>query len=330
MKHLCKKLVLLAIPILLYLAFFIAFEPNNYFGLRNSAASTAPIARVRAFVDNPGDYLLLGDSRLAHFDMEAAAQTSRKPWQNLAFGGASLRETLDLAEFALQKNPNIKEMVIGLSFYTLNTKYDTDRMSSLQDTLANPLAYILNLEYNVNTLTSFTNWTIWAKQTLSGETSITWAEAQVEQETGDWIYPADYTASDGTIYPVHTKLAEYPQLILPNCQNWSLNQSQIQRLLDFAASCESQGIAITILLPPMADNVLEEVCNPLGITTQMTETVLPTLQQAAEQTGFVVLDYEWQNRPDFEDDRQFFDGFHLDTQYGLPAFSQMVFSNLAK
>ena len=88
MKHLCKKLALLAIPILLYLAFFIAFEPNNYFGLRNSAASTAPIARVRAFVDNPGDYLLLGDSRLAHFDMEAAAQTSGKPWQNLAFGGA--------------------------------------------------------------------------------------------------------------------------------------------------------------------------------------------------------------------------------------------------
>ena len=49
MKHLLKKLALLAIPLVLYLAFFAAFEPNNYFGLRAGAASTSPIAQVRAF-----------------------------------------------------------------------------------------------------------------------------------------------------------------------------------------------------------------------------------------------------------------------------------------
>ena len=32
MKNILKKLALLAIPVLLWLAFFIAFEPNNYFG----------------------------------------------------------------------------------------------------------------------------------------------------------------------------------------------------------------------------------------------------------------------------------------------------------
>ena len=198
MKHLLKKLALLAIPLVLYLAFFVSFEPNNYFGLRAGAASTAPIARVRAFEENPGDYQLLGDSRLAHFDMDLAAEVSGKVWQNLAFGGASLRETLDLAEYALAQNPGVKELVLGLSFYTLNQSYDTDRMSDLQATLRNPAAYVLNLEYNVNTLTSFVNWTIWARQRLAGTTQDTWAQAQVERETGDWQYPADYTAPDGS------------------------------------------------------------------------------------------------------------------------------------
>ena len=329
MKHLLKKLALLAIPLVLYLAFFAAFEPNNYFGLRAGAASTAPIARVRAFEENPGDYLLLGDSRLAHFDMDLAAEVSGKPWQNLAFGGASLRETLDLAEYALQQNPEVKELVLGLSFYTLNQSYDTDRMSDLQATLRNPAAYVLNLEYNVNTLTSFVNWTIWARQRLAGTTDDTWAQAQVERETGDWEYPADYTAPDGSLYPVHAKLAQYPATIYPVCQGWQLNQEQFDRLLEFAARCEEKGVEVTVVFPPMADNVLEEVCKPLGIADAMENEVLPRLFAAAEEGGFAVLDYEWTDRPEFEDDRQFFDGFHLDTSYGLPEFTRQLFGRLA-
>ena len=43
MKNILKKLALLAIPVLLWLAFFIAFEPNNYFGLKASATSSQPV-----------------------------------------------------------------------------------------------------------------------------------------------------------------------------------------------------------------------------------------------------------------------------------------------
>ncbi len=45
MKNILKKLALLAIPVLLWLAFFITFEPNNYFGLKASATSSQPVAR---------------------------------------------------------------------------------------------------------------------------------------------------------------------------------------------------------------------------------------------------------------------------------------------
>ena len=69
------------------------FEPNNYFGLKASATSSQPVARVRAYQQEPGTNLILGDSRLAHFDMGLVDSLSGQSWQNLAFGGASLKET---------------------------------------------------------------------------------------------------------------------------------------------------------------------------------------------------------------------------------------------
>ena len=93
MKNILKKLALLAIPVLLWLAFFIAFEPNNYFGLKASATSSQPVARVRAYQQDPGTNLILGDSRLAHFDMGLVDSLSGQSWQNLAFGGASVSYT---------------------------------------------------------------------------------------------------------------------------------------------------------------------------------------------------------------------------------------------
>ena len=41
-----------------------------------------------------------------------------------------------------------------------------------------------------------------------------------------------------------------------------------------------------------------------------------------------MLAYEWQNRPDFDDDPQFFDGFHLDTRSGLPQGAGQLFTDI--
>ena len=108
MKNILKKMALLAVPVVVWFAFFAAFEPNNYFGLKASATSSQPVARVRAYQQAPGQNLILGDSRLAHFDMALVDSLSGQEWQNLAFGGASLKETLDLADYVLDSdNPEI-------------------------------------------------------------------------------------------------------------------------------------------------------------------------------------------------------------------------------
>ena len=196
MKNILKNLALLCIPVVVWFVFFAAFEPNKYFGLKASATSSQPVARVRAYQQEPGTNLILGDSRLAHFDMARVEQVSGKAWQNLAFGGASLKETLDLADYVLDSGNQVDSLLVEVSFYTLNAGYNTDRFQALEETLNNPLAYCLNLEYNVNAPTV-------AMDTLKGTPDTI--------ESGDWT-AADYLADDGTTLPLHRKLYDYPAI----------------------------------------------------------------------------------------------------------------------
>ena len=63
MVHILKRLTLLFTPIYLWFLFFVAFEPNNYFGLKGETDSSQPVARVRAYQQDPGQSLIIGDSR---------------------------------------------------------------------------------------------------------------------------------------------------------------------------------------------------------------------------------------------------------------------------
>ena len=220
MKNILKKMALLAIPVVLWLVFFAAFEPNNYFGLKASASSSQPVARVRAYQQAPGTNLILGDSRLAHFDMQLVNSLTGQPWQNLAFGGASLKETLDLADYILNSGHEVDTLLAEVSFYTLNAGYNTDRFAALEETLNNPLAYCFNLEYNVNALTV-------AMDTLRGTPDTI--------ESGDWT-ESDYLADDGTVLNWYPQEDLYGDLILP--------ASEEGRLLLFDFSIYTNTIAI--------------------------------------------------------------------------------------
>lgn len=312
MKHILKNLALLAIPVLVWLAVFIAFEPNNYFGLKSSAGSSQPVARVRAYQQDPGTNLILGDSRLAHFDMELVDEVSGQTWQNLSFGGASLKETLDLADYVLASGHPVDRLLVGLSFYTLNEGYNTDRFAQLEETLENPLAYCLNLEYNVNALTVLMD-------TLRGTPDTI--------ESGDWV-ESDYLAEDGTLLPLHRKLYDYPATITPKCRDWSLNTEQLDRLHQLGETCADRGVALIVVLPPMADNVRTQVCDEFGISDAMENKVLPTLRAWSAEGAFTLLDYEWGANCITDDDTQFYDGFHLDERYGLPDWTMELFTYL--
>ncbi len=142
-------------------------------------------------------------------------------------------------------------------------------------------------------------------------------------ESGDWV-EADYLADDGTVLPLHRKLYDYTATITPRCKSWALNDEQFNRLHTLARRCQSEGVRLIVVLPPMADNVRTEVCDVFGITETMQGTVLPTLAAWADECGFTLLDYEWGGSVITDDDKQFFDGFHLDEKYGLPMLDTRI------
>ena len=100
------------------------------------------------------------------------------------------------------------------------------------------------------------------------------------------------------------------------------------RLAELAARCQNEGIALTIVLPPMAENVRTEVCDPFGNTGAMQDEVLPELHAIAAETGCTLLDYEWNGSCITDNDTQFFDGFHLDEKYGLPDWTEELFTDI--
>ncbi|MGN0984110.1 MAG: hypothetical protein ACI4OI_04630, partial [Gemmiger sp.] len=179
-------------------------------------------------------------------------------------------------------------------------------------TLRNPLAYCLNLEYNVNALTVLMD-------TLRGTPDTI--------ESGDWG-PADYLDDEGNTLPLHRRLYDYPALITPKCESWSLNGEQLERLYALAERCRDEGVALTVVLPPMAGNV-RALCDTLGITERM-EPVRAGMAARLAETGCVFLDYEWEGSCITQDDTQFFDGFHLDEKYGLPLWTEQLFRDMAK
>ena len=158
MRKLLGRLCLFLLPVALYLALFVAFEPYNYFGLRAGATDTnQPIYRVRSYLQQPENVIFLGDSRMAHLDMELAGEILGTPCSNLAFGGASEQEMIDLFWFAAEENPNLERVYLEVSFYTMNRYYDKDRAGNIRTVAENPLAYMLNLSYNLEMLANLKN-----------------------------------------------------------------------------------------------------------------------------------------------------------------------------
>ena len=340
MKKFIAKLALALLPAALYLAVFVAFEPNNYFGLRGVTSGNAPIARLRAYQLDPQPNLLLGDSRMAHFDMALVDEVSGASWSNVSYGGASLEESIDEFYYLYETAPEIQRVVLGLSFYTLNAGYRTaNRMATIETQLKNPAAYILNLEYNINTLTVIGD-------KLAGrpdaEETAEHTAAEYEENGVPLPYRRDLIDYAATLYGNCAVSGALPQRVYgedgalanaaemaramlsvtPAQSRFSVNGAALEKLLDLAKFCEQNGVELTIVLPPMDESVRRLVCEPLGID----EAMRPALEALAA-SGARVLDYEWQNDPAYPDG-MFFDGFHIDTVHGLPQWTRTLFEEV--
>ncbi len=349
MKKLLFKIALALLPVIMYLAIFIMFEPNNYFGLQQNSSTNSPIARIRAYEAQPYNTIILGDSRMAHFDMQLVSETYDAQVSNVAYGGAGLAESIDEFYYLYEKNPNIENVVFGLSFYTINSAYNpVNRMKTVETQLKNPVAYIFNLEYNVNTITVLTQRISYALRSMPYDDVLATANHTPDEyvdDDGDLLFRQDlidyavtlYTnCADGgvNVLPVREydeennltnarEITDYiEQNITSEHSKFSVNEEQLQNLLNMAEFCADNNINLTFVLPPMDESVRKLVCEPLGIDTAM-QPVLSALNES----GANVLDYEWENSPNYSD-TYYYDGFHLDVVHGLPEWTLTLFTEV--
>ena len=122
MKKILPRLALLAAPFLVYFALFFAVKGG-------ASSEDSVITRVRAYLSAPEDAIILGDSRMAHFDMNAVAEASGRGWSNLAFGGASLNESIDLFYLAAENKAFLKRLNHGSVSRLVASLYDSKAIS---------------------------------------------------------------------------------------------------------------------------------------------------------------------------------------------------------
>ncbi len=313
MKKLLRNIAILLLPILLYYAVFLALEPNNYFGLRAETPTGAAIGTLRAYERDPKNRIILGDSRMAHFDMDLVNSVAGgAEYANLSFMGASLEEELDRLDWVLENNPDLEEVVFGLSFYTLNQNYGASRTDGIEMALHNPFVYMTNLSFNLETLEQLSFF-------LQGKALYGGSAETSDPATYEYV---PYAGRDGAgeTQMIRQDIVEYIDLISVYTENWQLNTAQLDRLFASITTCAQRGILFVVVLPPMHSAIMEYSVRANGIEeTMLTDVIAPLRASPA-----VVLDYEFTDRPDFADD-MFYDGFHLDAQRGLPEWTEMLF-----
>ncbi len=312
MRKLLRNIAILLIPIAAWLALFVAFEPNNYFGLKPRADGTDIMAALRTYQRQPQDRIILGDSRLAKFDEAIVLEMTGHRYANLAYGGATLKEQLDILDWALAQNPALSEVVFMLSFYTLNESYDHDRQ--VIRALDNPFAYVTNLGYNINMVTNLIDH-------LSPGASVGGDAETMEPskyEYTAWIHP-----DTGEEYLLRqAMLAHLPNLV-ERSRGWALNEALLERLLKTIRACGENGARFVAVLPPASPQVHKAVIDAFDIA----EPMAPALA-ALNQSGAVVLDYEFEHTGLLQDE-QFYDGFHVDLLSGMPFWTRTLFGDVA-
>lgn len=348
MKKILPRIALLALPFVLYYAIFLLFEPYDYFGLKGGAVNEdSVITRVRAYLSAPESAVILGDSRMAHFDPAAVETASGRRWSNLAFGGASLGESIDLFYMAAENNPALDTCYFGVSFYTLRAGDDRSRTGAIETVATNPAAYLLNFDYNADMLNELLL-RLQGVQTGAARDAGIWDAVDYTDETGAPLpYRRNLIAYAATLYANLARPGTLPAIetsaytdahgaARERCENpaalaaamrratpadsaYTLNAENLRRLAGLADFCAARGIALTFVLPPVDAALHEYLLEPLGLETEM-----QAIRAALLDTGAQVRDFEVQPECTF-DEEQYYDGFHLDVERGLPQFTQILF-----
>ena len=151
MRKLYIKVLVLMMPIILYFVMFLAFDANDFSGLRHSFFNNINENKLIAYdgtktVDSPYSIIkyinnldenmnvkysfIFGDSRINGIDVTELNRLDGKKYVNLAFGGCTMKESIDEFWLAVSK-VQPERVIFEVDYYSLNKRRQLDRIKQI-------------------------------------------------------------------------------------------------------------------------------------------------------------------------------------------------------
>jgi hypothetical protein len=153
MNKFFKDILLILLPLVLWSLFVVLIDPYNYFNIsslmstavkeKNSKNVNEILYNVIEYTHNPGDNLLIGDSRINYLPVNEIESISGEKYKKLVIPSAKLNEIFDMVYLA-NSTIKLRHIIIGINFTMMNEYAYADRIRNVKEILHNPLKYIFN------------------------------------------------------------------------------------------------------------------------------------------------------------------------------------------
>ncbi|MBC8530267.1 hypothetical protein [Gehongia tenuis] len=278
MKKIVVKLLIFFMPVFLWISLFTSLDPYDYWNFFNDYRGfeegiVTPLPRMRKYLNSDTSTLLLGDSRTAYVWRQMKTLGVDDEYANLAFGGASLKESIDLFWFAAEKRKP-ERVIFQISFYTMNSAYALDRVPQVVDQAENVFQYYLNFDHNRLAFNNLKQWV---------------APIKVEPEPE---------------LPRAERRAKELEYVSVPCADYSINEEMLNGLIEIAQYCNNEGIELYFITPPMHRDFWDQIVDRYELQDEL-DYYKAKLSQYAP-----IYDMEW--RSDIIDSEDFTDGMHFD------------------
>ena len=304
MKKLIFKLLLALIPILLLFAFFVAYEPYDYWANKGfSTYNAKPISALRELKvrGEDGGVWLLGDSRMANLNVGMVEEASGEECIMLGFGGSTFPEALDTLEYAmgtLGRTPD--KLVIGLSFYTANSNHHANRVNGAIEVVEDPLKFFGDFHYWYGAIEHLQ---IDASNLIADVTGIESIRQRYENPS----------ALDQNLAPTETQylndarldIYDYSNIIYGQVEEYGDLAPTFERIDRIVELCEERGVELEFILWPCNRTIWDRVIMPLDLYDEI------ELYKDYVKSRAKVYDMEFPHRDMAGQDGLFLDGFHL-------------------
>lgn len=310
MKQFVFKIIAALLPVLVYITIFVAYEPYNYFGLKEEKTGswTTPLARTRAYLRAPSENIILGDSRMNHFDLDYVEEITGKRFANLSTGGQGLNQTKEFYDWLSLKTP-IQNLVFDVSFYQIREENKGKTLEPVFHIAEHPFDYLVTRDYVVEAYALFMEEMKKYLRNPNGEDGPGTVEEPLET--------VNHEAGQDEKY--RKDLVDYAVTnIYPGCQPYRIGEEQMGAVIEILRDMNHKGGGVILATPPVQESIFEYVIEPLKLQGEM-EQYKRMLSRYTD-----IYDMEWKNSFIKEQDN-FTDGFHLSNNGSYRIFTDNVF-----